>query len=263
MTTYGDVIQLGQPLAIGTPRAPIHPPFMYSLTARHGDGEPLRAGHAEISGASDAFAMGVHVGTHIDSLAHCSVDGRLFDGTDVLAPGAQNEARGIRTTAEPMCPIVAPGVLLDFPALVGLPRVPGEYAITPQEIERAERAQGIRIETGDVALLRTGWDTLWDDPARYLALPLPGPNSDTARLLVARGVIATGSDTMPYEQAPGETPLEVHAELLARAGIFIMECLNLVELADRKAYRFQFVALPLRITGATGSPINPVAILPD
>ncbi len=264
MTTRGEVIQLGQPLGLGTPRSPIHPPFMYSLTSRHGDGAPAPDRNVGISGASDAFAMGVHIGTHIDSLTHCSVDGRLFDGTDVFAPGAQDEARGIRTTTgEPMRPIVAPGVLLDFPALVGRPRVSGDYAITPEEIERAEHAQGVRIEAGDVALLRTGWDTLWEDPPRYLAPPLPGPNGNAARLLAGRGVVATGSDTMPYEQAPGETLLEVHAELLVRAGIFIMECLNLVELAARRAYRFQFIALPLRITGATGSPINPVAILPD
>jgi kynurenine formamidase len=258
----GEVIQLGQPLGIGVPRSPTHPAFMYTLTARHGEGARLPGQDAAISGASDAFAMGVHIGTHIDSLAHCSLDGRLYDGTDVTAPGAQDDARGIRTATEAMRPIVAPGVLLDFPALLGVTRVPGDYAITPDEIERAERMQGVHLEAGDVALLRTGWDTLWDDPPRYLTPPLPGPNGDAARLLAARGVLATGSDTMPYEQAPSESPLEVHAELLTRAGIFIMECLNLVELAARRAYRFQFVALPLRITGATGSPVNPVAILP-
>jgi kynurenine formamidase len=67
---------------------------------------------------------------------------------------------------------------------------------------------------------------------------------------------------MPYERAPGPKPLEVHAILLVEAGVFIFETLNLVELSERKAYRFVFCANPLRITGATGSPINPVAIVP-
>ena len=74
-------------------------------------------------------------------------------------------------------------------------------------------------------------------------------------------MVATGSDTMPYERAPGESPLEVHAILLVESGVFIFETLNLVELSERKSYRFLFTANPLRISGATGSPVNPVAIV--
>ncbi len=120
----------------------------------------------------------------------------------------------------------------------------------------------IIAEEGDVVLIRTGWDTLWDDPPAYLASQLPGPTAATARWLVERGVVATGSDTMPYERAPGEKPLEVHAILLVESGVFIFETLNMIELSERKAYRFLFTANPLRITGATGSPINPIAIVP-
>lgn len=262
-STGVDVVELGQPLSIGVPHAAVQPPFMYTLTSKHGEVPAVASPIGAISGASDAFSMGVHVGTHIDSLTHCSLDGRLFDGTDALSPGAQDFAHGIRATrAEAIRPILARGVLLDFPELLGVERVPSDYAITPAEIERAEAAQQVQICNGDVVLLRTGWDALWHDPSLYLELPLPGPTADTARLLADRQVIATGSDTMPYEQAPGEHPLEVHAELLVRSGIFIMESLNLVELAARRAYSFQFIALPLRIAGATGSPINPVAIVP-
>jgi kynurenine formamidase len=258
-----ETIELGHPLEIGVPRYPVHPPFMYSLTCRHGERLVVLEGQDdEISGASDTFAMGTHTGTHIDSLTHCAVGGRLFDGTDALAPGVQDDARGIRTPHRgSIRPIVAPGVLLDFPALFGSAQVPADYAITPDEIERAVEAQSVTIEAGDVVLMRTGWDLLWGDAERYLALPLPGPTGDAARWLAARGIAATGSDTMPYEQAPAPVPLEVHAELLVNAGIFIMETLNLAELARRRIHRFLFVALPLRIEGGTGSPINPVAIV--
>lgn len=255
------IFELGQPLHVGVPRGPVHPPFMYSLSARHGDGASLPGMDPEIGGASDAFSMGTHTGTHMDSLAHCSYSGRLHDGTDVTAPGVQDESRGIQVNSgSPLGPIVARGVLLDFPALLGVELVPDEYAITPSELERAEKLHGVNIGAGDVALLRTGRDRLWGDPDAYLRGPLPGPTPGTARLLRTRGVVATGSDTVAYEQAPSASPLEVHAELLARGGIFILECLNLAELSAAGVYEFEFVALPLRIAGATGSPVNPIAV---
>jgi kynurenine formamidase len=56
--------------------------------------------------------------------------------------------------------------------------------------------------------------------------------------------------------------MAVHAELLVRGGIYIMECLRLQELCKREVGRFHFVALPLRMGHATGSPVNPVAMVP-
>jgi kynurenine formamidase len=258
-----ELIELGQPLAIGAPRYPSHPPFMYSLTSRHDERLLVLPGQdASISGASDAFAMGVHTGTHIDSLTHCAIDGCLHDGTNVAAAGMQDDARGIQMLhTESLRAIVAPGILLDFPGLLGVERVPRDYGITAERLTACAEAQGVTIARGEVVLVRTGWDTLYGQPEEFLSMPLPGPTPDAARLLSAAGIVATGSDTMPYEQAPGATPLEVHAELLVRAGIFIMETLDLRELARRDAHRFLFAALPLRITGATGSPINPVAII--
>ena len=258
-----DIVQLGQPLSIGVPRFPAHPPFMYSLTSRHGEEILVHAGQpASISGASDTFAMGCHTGTHMDSLNHCAVDGCLYDGTNVLAEGMQDDARGIKMDqGEAIRPIIAPAVMLDFPAMLGVERVDNEFDVTPELIRQCCEWSGVEINSGDVVLVRTGWDTLWEDAPRYLAQQLPGPTAEAARYLVERGVVATGSDTMPYERAPGPKPLEVHAILLVEAGVFIFECLNMIELSRRKAYRFLFSAQPLRISGATGSPINPVAIV--
>jgi kynurenine formamidase len=259
-----DVIQLGQPLSVGVPRFPAHPPFMYSLTARHGEDLLVVPGQdTRISGASDGFAMGAHTGTHMDSLNHIAVDGCLHDGTNVLGDGMQDDARGIKMEqGEAIRPIVAPAVLLDFPAMLGVERVPDTYDVTAELIRQCAEWAGVEIAPGDVVLIRTGWDTLWDDAPRYLSPQLPGPTADAARYLVERGVVATGSDTMPYERAPGAKPLEVHAILLVEAGVFIFETLNLIELSRRRAYRFLFTANPLRITGATGSPVNPAAIVP-
>jgi kynurenine formamidase len=258
-----ELVELGQPLAIGAPRHGPHPPFLYSLTSKHATGHIDVPGQdPSISGASDTFAMGCHTGTHMDSLNHCAIDGCLHDGTNVLAEGVQTDAFGIKMdSGPPTRPLIAPAVLLDFPAMLGIERVENDFAVTPSLIDQCCEWAGVEINAGDIVLLRMGWDTLWGDPVRFLGMPLPGPTPAAARHLVEKGVIATGSDTMPYEQAPGDEPLRVHAILLVESGVFIFECLNMVELSARKAYRFLFTVNPLRMTGATGSPVNPVAIV--
>ncbi len=94
----------------------------------------------------------------------------------------------------------------------------------------------------------------------FLEHHTPGPTAETARFLASLRVQATGSDTSTYEAMPSPG-LAVHVELLVRSGIPIMECLGLTELSERKATEFQFVASPLNIPGATGSPVTPLAIL--
>jgi kynurenine formamidase len=258
-----DIVQLGHELFVGAPRFESHAPFMYSLSQEHGVGGGLPGQFCGVTGASDAFAMGVHTGTHMDSLSHVAFHECLCDGTNVFAEGVQSPAGGVRmNSGDAMRPIVAPGVLLDFPALIGETTLPRDFAITPAEVERCCKAQGVSIRKGDVVLVRTGWDTLWPGTREYTRMPMPGPNGDTARLFAKLGVVATGSDTLAYEQAPGENPLEVHAELLSKAGIYIFESMDLRGLSQRRAYQFIFAVAPLRIAGQTGSPVNPLALVP-
>jgi kynurenine formamidase len=54
--------------------------------------------------------------------------------------------------------------------------------------------------------------------------------------------------------------MPVHVHLLVESGIHIIEALNLEELARDRVYEFVFVAAPLKIRGATGSPIRPLAL---
>jgi kynurenine formamidase len=80
-----------------------------------------------------------------------------------------------------------------------------------------------------------------------------------AQWLSASGVYAAGSDTVGFEKLP-DASMPVHVHLLVENGIHIIECLNLEELAAASVTEFLFVALPLKIRGATASPIRPVAI---
>ena len=125
----------------------------------------------------------------------------------------------------------------------------------------------MRIGEWDVVVFRTGYMGLWPDTARMAEHRSPGPDLSAAELLADRGVIAVGSDTETFEVQPAPDPGEpanpqpVHTRLLIDRGIYIMESLDLEELAADGVHEFLFVALPLKIAGATGSMLDPLAVV--
>lgn len=246
---------LAQPYYVGMPHHPSHPPYLFSLVKKHGDFVSSVCG----SSASEAIALGGHVGTHIDALCHFSRDGKLHDGS--VAAEVQSYARGLeRLSVDTMAPLMSRGVLLDIPPLAGVDVLPADFIVTPELMDAACQRQSVEIQPGDVVLIRTGWATHWGDAAKYIRqVHGPGPEEPGARWLSARGVIAAGSDTIAFERVPS-AGMPVHLHLLVERGIHIIEALNMEELARDAVYEFLFLASPLRLTGGTGSPIRPLAL---
>ncbi len=245
---------LGQPYFIGMPHFPTHSPYLYSLTKLHGE-FVLDNG---ASSAAETITLGTHVGTHIDALSHFSCAGKLHGGFEPKQSyGAGIDRHGVDTIA----PIYRRGVLFDVAGLLGVDALPEDFIVAPGHLE----ACGVNPQPGDVAVIRTGWASFWDDPRRFILgghgsqVRGPGPTLDAARYLSARGIFAAGSDTVAFERVPSQ--MEVHVHLLVESGIHIIECLNLETLARDHVKEFTFVALPLKIRGGTGSPIRPIAIL--
>ena len=82
--------------------------------------------------------------------------------------------------------------------------------------------------------------------------------------LAGLGVWAAGADTVAFERlAPGEghALLPAHRVLLVESGIYIVEALNLEELAIAARYEFTLMLAPLNLVGATGSPVRPLAVV--
>jgi len=244
---------LAQPYFVGMPHHPSHPPFLFSLVKQHGE----YTGPMGNSSASDAIALGSHVGTHIDALCHFSRGGKLHGGDPVAQQ--QSYAGGLRKySIDTIPPIYRRGVLLDL-ATDG--PLPADFEVNPRHLDEAVARQGVEIRTGDVVLLRTGWAVYFDDPGKFISeVHGPGPAIEGARWLSSRGVFAAGSDTVAFEKVP-DPSMPVHVHLLVESGIHIIECLNLEELAAAKQYEFTFIAAPLKIVGATGAPVRPIAVV--
>ena len=244
------IYDLAQPYFTGMPHHPSHPPFLFSLVKQHGE----YLGPAGNSSASDAMALGTHVGTHIDALCHFSCDGRLHGGAE--AASAQSYGGGLQKhPIDAVAPILRRGVLLDVAREHGT--LPADFEITPEHLDEALRTE---IRPGDVVLIRTGWAAYFHDPAKFISeVRGPGPGLEGAKWLSQRRIFAAGSDTVAFERVP-DPSMPVHVHLLVESGIHIIECLDLEQLASAGIQEFLFIGLPLKIRGATGSPLRPVAV---
>lgn len=249
------VFDLEQLRYAGAPNHPAHVPgFNYFLHRHHARGAP----EARTS-ASGIIVTPEHSGTHIDALAHQAENLTLHGGVHV-DDGVQTSAGFRQLGIDTMAPIVGRGVLLD---VAGAERLAPDYSITPQDFEKAAKRDNVEVREGDVVLVRTGFGALWSQPDAYLRAA--GVSSAGSRWLIDRKVKAVGADNIAFDViGPKDEELDVtlpgHLLLLVRAGIPIIENLNLEELAEAKVHEFLFVCLPLKMRGVTGSPVRPIAI---
>jgi kynurenine formamidase len=239
----------------GAPSHPAHVPgFNYFLHRHHARGAPESR-----TSASGLVVMPEHSGTHIDALSHQAEDLRLHGGAHVdegIQTSAGFKVHGIET----MAPLAGRGVLLDI-APGG--RLALDHQISPADLEQAAARGGVEVSTGDVVLVRTGYGALWQEAAAYLHAP--GVSAAGSRWMVDRKVKAVGADNVAWDSiGPADPELGVtlpgHLLLLVRAGIPIIENLNLEELAGAGVHEFAFICLPLKMRGATGSPVRPIAL---
>jgi kynurenine formamidase len=244
------VFDLEQLRYAGAPTHPAHQPgFNYFLHRHHARGAPEAR-----TGASGIVVMPEHSGTHIDALSHQAENLTLHGGVHV-DEGVQTSVGFRNLGVETMAPIVTRGVLIDVPSEEG-------HAISAEDLELAARTD---IREGDAVLVRTGWGKFWSEPERYLKAP--GVSAGGSRWLIEKKVGVVGADNMAFDvMGPVDPELKVtlpgHLLLLVRAGIPIIENLNLEELAAAGVHEFLFVCLPLKMRGATGSPVRPIAISP-
>ena len=253
------VFDLEHPRQFGDPVHPPHRPgTLFTLHRRH----EMPSEERRTSAAGMIFTA-EHAGTHIDAFCHQAMDMRLH-GDVAVTPSVQTPAGFTRHGIDTVPPILARGVLLDLAALRG-GRLPERSLIGAQELEAAQRAQGTEIRAGDVVLVRTGSDTVWGEPDRYLNGA--GISGEASEWLAAQQPSAVGSDNVAWD-LPGVVDerlgvtLPGHVILLVKRGIYIVENLNLIELSTARAFEFVFVCLPLKFRGGTASPVRPIAILP-
>ena len=222
-----------------------------------------------IRAADDMVVMPLQCGTQWDGLGHVFYENYMWNGYDcreVTSLGAQK--CGIEKTKSKM---VGRGVFLDVARALGKRWLDDGYAITCDDLDRSARAQKVEVRRGDYVIVRTGQMEAkleagsWDG---YPGGDAPGFGFETLEWIKRTELAALASDTWGCEVRPNETEPGInqpwHWITIPLMGMTMGEIFYLKDLAEDCAadgvYEFLFVAPALPITGAVGSPTNPLAI---
>lgn len=259
----GRTVSLARPVE-GLPSPDNPEPCQHEMTG--GIEGPSRA--AGLGFAADRFVMNVHgdADSHIDALCHVIYDGKLYNDVSVdtiTTTGASTLSIDVARDG-----IVGRGVLLDIPRLRGVSWLePGDY-VTSDELVAAEGAQHVRVGRGDLLFVRVGHSRRRSEVGPWNAADARSGLHPTAmEFLAERRVAALGSDGN-NDTAPSTTEgvaFPVHLLAVNAMGLHLLDYLQFEDLAPvcQEAGRWSFLCViaPLRLPAATGSPVNPIAIL--
>lgn len=259
LVRQGRTISLAQPISPAMPVPKSRPGVMHFMNRDGGDYAAGRRRPGGFQFADDTIVMPLHAGTHLDALCHCWYDDRLYNGFSATEIRSSGSAKlGI----DRLGPVATRGVLLDFVGLNGAPLQDG-ISIGLEMTRAAVARAGVALRAGDAVLLRTGWQERSEagEPVDFDSEP--GLDVEAALFLAEAGVALVGADNFAIEVLPfpDGTVFPVHQRLIRDYGIPLLEGLALSPLAAEGVHEFLFVAAALPIRGATGSPVNPVAIL--
>jgi kynurenine formamidase len=206
--------------------------------------------------------------THLDALCHIFWDGQMYNGrSSDLVSGDWGATQLPITVARDG--IITRGVLLDVAAARNVPWLqPGE-GVVPDDLEAAESRQGVRVESGDAVLLRTGFgryrrETGWAPGDAESYSRQPGWHAASLPWLREREVSLVGCDSANDATPSGysEILLPVHVVGLVAMGLWLMDNCDLEGLSATAArlsrWDFQLAVCPLTLAGLTSSLVNPI-----
>jgi kynurenine formamidase len=233
------------------------------LTLNNRDDEAMFAEFGGTPGTGtneDVLMMASHTVTHMDALCHIYHEGNVYNGfsNGEMKPYSGSGRCGIENAGG----VVARGVLIDVAAHKGVDWLEEGYVVTVEDVVGALAAQGTELRAGDAALVRTGWVESFFAAEGEMSLVQPGIGLGVANYLADRDVVIVGADNTAVEAQPFDQDefLGCHVELLVRRGIHLIEHLKLDELSADGCHEFLFCVSPLLVTGATASPVSPIAI---
>jgi kynurenine formamidase len=234
-------------------RVPVFPGryFKQTLvtTAHHANADG-GVGENDVNWITELVSATMQLGTHLDALSHLQMGDRGYGGLSVRDLADVHGVRQLGVETVPQ--IVTRGWLVNATGL------------GPGGVIEIEQCAGIDPEPGDAVLFHTGWGRHWDHPETYLSGE-PGPGCELAQWLADRDIALTGCDTWSYGPVPAEDPerpFRVPQILNIEHGVFVVENLNLAELAaDGVSGPFALILTHPKLRGATGAWTSPIALV--
>jgi kynurenine formamidase len=203
--------------------------------------------------------------THIDALCHVAFDGQLYNGRPF--------ARSLTAAGATWCPIdllfggiTSRGLFLDVAAARAEGYVTVGRPVTPRELEAASARAGVRVEPGDVVVVRSGQEAFERAHPDWVprVSPHPGLHISCIEWFRERDIAAIAWDMMD-ERPSGYPGFGMSAHLaIPFLGLALVDNTYPERLAaacaEEGRHEFLFTATPIRLVGSTGAPANPLAI---
>lgn len=274
LVRQGHTFSLGIPIfdPRGDPLSADRPPAMH---VRYRDWSHYTAGRCHplpggVASVDDGFFISCHGTTHVDALGHIIVDGTMWDGHDARSASAGLDWASIAPLAEHG--IFGRAVLADIARFRGEEALGRHHQVTLEELTATLECQSVQVAEGDVVLVRTGSIPRFykDGPGQFFRdYSEPGLSDETELIdwFSDKRISGLGSDTLSNElpKSPmtgAEYPL--HHHLLRNLGVIFHEALSLDNLAASCAkdhvYEGLYIAAPLKMLGASASPVNPLFV---
>ena len=250
-----------------SPLLGLNPPFTIGLQTGHKQTSGIIPGGIAFA-ADMMFFSGQHGSPNIDAIGHISDNMKMFGGADAAANEGPTGLLTLGIENYPRERFINRAVLLDVARFKNVEALAAGQEISAQDLEATAKAQGVEIQPGDSVLIRTGYGKFFEaDRVKYAGFR-PGPGEEAARWLASKKIFLAGDDQMSFEVVPEKgTIFPCHRILIADNGIYIVENLNLEELAralaETKVYEFALILNPPRIRGATGAAANAFAVIPQ
>lgn len=217
--------------------------------------------------ADDMIITGLQSATQWDGLAHAGYGGKFYNN---VPAGAVNSFVGAARNSfhKTVDRLISRGVLLDIARLKGVDRLEDSYQITEADVLAAEERQGVRVESGDFVLLRTGsYKWFLEGNREHFLGNAPGPSLDMCSWLYEREVAALAVDNYTGESWPSPitgASIPFHQVVIRDMGLTLGEMFNFEELAEDceedGVWEFLLSATGLKVTGSVGSPLTPIAL---
>jgi kynurenine formamidase len=270
----GRIISMAAPLQPGGPTDPSRPGIQHYWGYTGADmvaGTALNAAYEKVQYTDDYINMPLQGSTQWDALAHAAEADAFYNGFWIgnceTISGANRCS--IHQQKESLC---GRGVLLDVARHKGVKRLEQGYAIPPEELDEVIAAEGVEVREGDILIVRTGhlpwfYELEPSEKGRFWE-GAPGISLRCVEWIHEKSIAAIAMDNVAVEVLPSEDPesmLPVHPRLIRDLGVSLGEIWHLDEVAEACAangrYEFFVAAQPLNVINASGSPLNPIAIL--
>ena len=251
----GEVFELAQVLSPDPKEAVYYPGRDFHIFTKYSIPVPnTRTGNEELV----ITELG-QIGTQLDGFSHQMWGDSFYNcfKLDDIVTRTGFTKLGIENVGT----LMTRGVLIDVAALKGVETLPDTYEITPQDLQQALAREKLTLQPGDAVIINTGWGRLaGKDNARY-GRTAPGLGVAAGEWVVRQDPMLVAADNEGIRvRTPEPSVNEIHSMMLIQHGIHLLENLKLEKLAAARVYEFAFVVQPLKLKGATGSTVAPIAI---